>query len=174
MYADIVKSRRAGVWRTALVVQEMEETIRVTHENTENLQRITELEEAARRTDDSVNYHLTLLKSLGRMQQLLGRLTGPESRVVESAKESAREEVESKRALYSQIMAELESLESQVDARFNPYWGRLFRERNERSLFGAQVQNYAGIYTSRVSNFLAYSPNQAFRTNRIMMPHERL
>ncbi len=71
-------------------------------------------------------------------------------------------------------MAELESLESEVDARFNPYWGRLFRERNERSLFGAQVQNYAGIYTSRVSNFLAYSPNQSFRTNRIMMPHERV
>ena len=33
VYSDIVRSKKAGVWRTALVVQEMEENIRLTHEN---------------------------------------------------------------------------------------------------------------------------------------------
>ena len=173
VYSDIVRSKKAGVWRTALVIQEMEENIRFTHENMLALKRIHNLEEAARRIDDSINYHLTLLKSLGRMEQLLGRLTGPESHVVERARDSAREEVENKRATHVQVLEELETLESSVDRTFNPYWGRLFREGNDRSQFGAQVQAYAGIYTSRVSNFLAYSPNQVFRSPREVMPHER-
>ena len=152
----------------------MEENIRLTHENMLALGRIHDLEEAARRIDDSINHHLTLLKSLGRMEQLLGRLTGPESRVIERSRDSARKDVEEKRATYAQVIAELEQLEAEVDHSFNPYWGRLFREGNDRSQIGAQVQSYAGIYTSRVSNFLAYSPNQVFRSPREVMPHERV
>ena len=172
MYSDIVRSRKSNVWRTALVVQEMEEYIRLAHEHSDAIARIHELEQAARATDDAVNYNLTLLKSLTRMQQMLGRLTGPESHVIERASETAKVEVEQNRALHERVLEELESLESGLDAHFNPYWGRLFRESNERSQFGAQVQSYAGIYTSRVSNFLAYSPNQSFRRPRTLMPHE--
>ncbi|MEZ4464661.1 MAG: 5'-nucleotidase domain-containing protein [bacterium] len=61
-----------------------------------------------------------------------------------------------------------------MDARFNTYWGRVFRERNERSLFGAQLQHYADIYTSRVSNFLGYSPAQTFRAPGRDAPRARL
>ena len=42
------------------------------------------------------------------------------------------------------------------------------------SQLGAQVQHYACIYTSKVSNMLAYSPNQVFRAPREKMPHERV
>ena len=172
MYSDIVRSRKSNVWRTALVVQEMEEYIRLAHEHSDAIARIHELEQAARATDDAVNYNLTLLKSLTRMQQMLGRLTGPESHVLDRASETAKAEVEQNRELHARVLKELETLECDLDAHFNPYWGRLFRESNERSQFGAQVQSYAGIYTSRVSNFLAYSPNQAFRRPRTVMPHE--
>lgn len=174
MYSDIVRSKKASVWRTALVVQEMEDNIRLTHEYKADLARIHDLEEAARRLDDAINYQLTLMKSLGRMNQLLGRLTGPESRVVDRARESARAELDNKRALQKRVLGELERLEREVDARFNPYWGRVFREGNERSQLGAQVQHYACIYTSKVSNLLAYSPNQIFRAPREKMPHERV
>ncbi|MEE2789723.1 MAG: HAD-IG family 5'-nucleotidase [Myxococcota bacterium] len=174
MYSDIVKSRKVGVWSTALVVQEMEDNIRLTHENIDVLKRLEDLEEAARRTADALNHQMTLLKSLGRMAQLLGRLTGPESRVIERTKESAKVEVEQKRRLHEQLIAEIGEIEDRVDGAFNPYWGRVFREGNEASQFGAQVQSYAGIYTSRVSNFLAYSPNQVFRSPLERMPHERL
>ena len=173
VYSDILHSKKASVWRTALVVQEMEENIRLTHEQMHSLQRIHDLEEAARRLDDGINYHLTLLKSLGRMAQLIGSLTGPESRVVDGARERARGELDKKRALLQQTLEELDQVEQLVDARFNPYWGRLFQESNERSLFGTQVVGYADIYTSRVSNLLAYSPGQMFRAPREVMPHER-
>ena len=58
--------------------------------------------------------------------------------------------------------------------RFNPHWGPLFREGYEVSKFGEQVEAYACVYTSRVSNFRFYSPMQYFRGPRDRMPHERV
>ncbi len=60
-----------------------------------------------------------------------------------------------------------------IDDAFNPYWGPLFREGYEVSKFGEQVEAYACVYTSRVSNFRFYSPMQYFRGPRDRMPHER-
>ena len=56
---------------------------------------------------------------------------------------------------------------------FNPYWGLMFKEGNENCRFGEQVEHYACLYTSRVSNLLFYSPMQYFRSPREAMPHER-
>jgi hypothetical protein len=69
--------------------------------------------------------------------------------------------------------AQHRTLEAEIDHRFNPYWGPLFREGYEISKFGEQVEAYACVYTSRVSNFRFYSPMQYFRGPRDRMPHER-
>jgi hypothetical protein len=64
-------------------------------------------------------------------------------------------------------------LSAEVDNSFNPFWGSVFKEGAENSRFGRQVENYACVYTSRVSNFLFYSPHQYFRAPRHWMPHEK-
>jgi hypothetical protein len=63
--------------------------------------------------------------------------------------------------------------EDAIDDAFNPHWGPIFREGYEVSKFGEQVEAYACVYTSRVSNFRFYSPMQYFRGPRDRMPHER-
>jgi hypothetical protein len=65
-------------------------------------------------------------------------------------------------------------LERETDLAFNPHWGPMFREGNEISKFGEQVEAYACVYTSRVSNFRHYSPMHTFRSPRDRMPHERV
>ena len=50
--------------------------------------------------------------------------------------------------------------QAELDAAFNPHWGPLFREGREISKFGEQVEAYACVYTSRVSNFRFHSPNR--------------
>ena len=50
--------------------------------------------------------------------------------------------------------------------------GSVLREGNENSRFGEQCGDYADLYTSRVSNFLSYSPLRYFRAPRRAMPHE--
>ena len=80
--------------------------------------------------------------------------------------------VERVRGLLRQIETETDTLEDRIDKRFHPYWGPLFKQESELSSYGEQVQSYACIYTSRVSNLLSYSPIQHFRSPRGTMPHE--
>jgi hypothetical protein len=70
------------------------------------------------------------------------------------------------------VDADLARIEREIDRHFHSYWGSLLKEANETSSFGDQVEEYACIYTSRVSNLLAYSPLQTFRSPRDLMPHE--
>jgi hypothetical protein len=80
--------------------------------------------------------------------------------------------VERVRGRLRQVDGELSLIERRVDQRFHPFWGSLLKEANEQSSFGAQVEAYACLYTAKVSNFLAYSPQQFFRSPRDEMAHE--
>jgi len=53
----------------------------------------------------------------------------------------------------------------------NPTWGPLMRAGNDKSLFARQVERYADVYTSRVSNFLAATPFAYLRAARGSLPH---
>ncbi len=66
-----------------------------------------------------------------------------------------------------------EAIDLEVNRSYNPHWGPLFKEGVEHSVFGGQVEDYACLYTSHVSNFLAYSPTRYYRAPRDRMPHER-
>jgi hypothetical protein len=61
---------------------------------------------------------------------------------------------------------------AQIDQRFNPRWGKLFKCGDINSRFGQQVKDFACIYTSAVSNFIAYPDSMYFRSTREIMPHE--
>ena len=83
-----------------------------------------------------------------------------------------REKYHERRALRD-ANARVATLERSVEVGFNRYWGLTFKEGNENSRFGEQIEVYACIYTSRVSNFVFYSPMQYFRSPRAAMAHER-
>jgi hypothetical protein len=42
----------------------------------------------------------------------------------------------------------------------------------DKSLFARQVERYADVYTSRVSNFLAATPFAYLRAARSSLPHD--
>jgi hypothetical protein len=42
----------------------------------------------------------------------------------------------------------------------------------DKSLFARQVEKYADVYTSRVSNFLHETPYAYLRAPRISLPHD--
>ena len=84
----------------------------------------------------------------------------------------SRSTIDSLRDRADLMDAEVDSLEQRLDRAYNPHWGSLLREGNENSRFGEQVNDYADLYTSRVSNFSPYSPLRYFRAPRRPMPHE--
>ena len=172
IYSDIVISKRSAWWRTALVIQELRQGVLETIEHSAQLNRIYHLERSARHLDDMINYQRTLTRSLSRVQQLIVALTSPETHVIDSTRERAEREIQEQSILLEKMLTEAADIEREIDKQFNPYWGRPFRERHELSTFGDQVLSYADIYTSQVSNFLFYSPDQHFRAKRSFLPHE--
>ena len=54
----------------------------------------------------------------------------------------------------------------------NSAWGPLMRSGNDKSLFARQVERYADVYTSRVSNFLYETPYAFLRAARGSLPHD--
>ena len=54
----------------------------------------------------------------------------------------------------------------------NARWGLLTRAGNDKSHLTRQIERYADIYTSRVSNFLYATPYAYFRSPRGNLPHD--
>jgi hypothetical protein len=54
----------------------------------------------------------------------------------------------------------------------NRNWGLLMRAGNDKSHLARQVERYADIYTSRVSNFLFETPFVYLRAPRGTLPHD--
>ena len=172
IYGDILRSRKASLWRTCMVVQELEDEIRYTEGRAEEITRLGEVELLLARLDDELNVRKGQLNALDRR---LDRNGGAEAEraLLEEDRRRAKTDLERlRRALRSSVEI-ADVLERDVELGFNPFWGLLFKEGNENSRFGSQVEQYACVYTSRVSNFRFYSPNRHFRGPRDRMPHER-
>jgi HAD superfamily 5'-nucleotidase-like hydrolase len=168
IYGDMLRSRKSSNWRTAMVLQEMEHEV-ATHDRLRTeLARLDRLDAQLIHLDAELNERQTSLRAL----QKLGDQT-PGSDQVTDAKRTVKESIEQLRKDLRASTAQHRTLEAEIDHAFNPFWGPLFREGYEISKFGEQVEAYACVYTSRVSNFRFYSPMQYFRGPRDRMPHER-
>ena len=55
---------------------------------------------------------------------------------------------------------------------FNSEWGYVLRTGSDKSHLTRQIEKYADIYTSRVSNFRSYTPFMFFRSFRGASPHD--
>ena len=175
IYGDMLRSRKSSAWRTAMVLQELEHEVEVHDRVTPELaapgrpgtpaappgrrdQR--QADGAARRCNEATTATPTRWRRWATVELV-------------AAKRTVKEALDQLRAELRASMEEHSQLEQTLDAAFNPHWGPLFREGHEISKFGEQVEAYACVYTSRVSNFRFYSPNRHFRGPRDRMPHER-
>ena len=160
-YGDILKSKRVCLWRTAMVVQELEEEVRTVARLATplaTLRRYVTRRARLSRVRDHVEQRAT--RNLAGVKSPLNRTT-------------AREVLASIDQRISRLEAKICSLEMTCDARHNAQWGPIFRTAHEPSYFAAQVREFACIYTGRVSNFLYYPVDKYFQVRPEVMPHER-
>jgi len=166
IYGDMLRAKKSSVWRTAMVIQELEEELTQLGRHRGALARMHQLDLQTNRLDSEISYQTQLWKSLQENRDAGKDHVGDESR------REAKRRLDELRAQLKSATEEMKTLESELDRSFNPYWGQMFREGTENSRFGEQVEQYACVYTSRASNFLAYSPLRYFRSPRDHMPHE--
>jgi 5'-nucleotidase len=171
IYGDILRLRKQHMWRTAMVLQELEREISVSERLDPQIRDLDLLDRRHRNLESEIDYQTLRLKKI---QRLLDdeSTSAPLRARLEEERKQARASVDALRDRAGLMETEVDSLEARIDRAFNPHWGSCLREGNENSRFGEQVNDYADLYTSRVSNFGPYSPLRYFRAPRRPMPHE--
>ncbi len=174
IYGDILRSKKDSVWRTAMIIQELDVEIAALESTTEQRVRRRQLTEARRGLEDELRFYQYHYKELSKQPSATGdtptAFADPEQR--ENERKRVKRHVERVRGELRTLEQEYGELSEAIDAAFHPYWGSLLKELNGMSLFGQQVDLYADIYMRRVSCLGAYSPEQYFRSPHDLMPHE--
>jgi 5'-nucleotidase len=170
IYGDILRSRKSSLWRTALVVEELERELQWLEGHREALGELGRLEGLRVQLEDAVASHRTALNQAERRRD---RATEGDATGLEQQARRIRQELDRLRGALREAGGRIDTLARELEAGVNRTWGFLFKEGNENSRFGEQVEDYACLYTSRASNFGYYSPMERFRSPRAAMPHER-
>ncbi|MDQ3033671.1 MAG: HAD-IG family 5'-nucleotidase [Myxococcota bacterium] len=174
IYGDVLRAKKETAWRTMMIVQEMGAELRVHDEIHDDLARIDELHSLCETLTDELRFRQAQIKAIDRegeqRELVLGRVAP--SPAAAAARVTHRRAIDRIRARLHRACEEQEELEQKVDRAFHPFWGSLFKAGPEVSSFGDQVEQYACLYTERVSNLVHYSPVHYFRGPRDRMPHE--
>ncbi len=172
IYGDILRSKKSSLWRTCMVVEELEREIAWLEARQPALAELSELEELRVRIEDEISFHRAALNAVERRIDRDG-LAGAERAIAEDERRRNKHELELLRRAHKDANARVDGLQRSIEEGLNPYWGLTFKEGNENSRFGEQIEDYARLYTSRASNFVYHSPMAYFRSPRAAMPHER-
>lgn len=179
IYGDIVRSKKSSGWRTALVVQELQQELAVRRNHAITLEEIEGLYTLRARIAAQISAERHLGRVLGRttpeaLAEHAGIGLSEAEDMLEQSRTSVRHEVERLRAYEEETRETLDKRSQEVDQAFNPYWGSSFSERHDMSRFGSQVEYYACIYTGRVTNLRYVSPSKYFISPHGWMPHWRV
>ena len=162
VFTDVHVSKDILRWRTALVLRELEAELEGVREFGETQSRLTQLMAAKERLEFDLSHtRLDILRRRGRY--------GP------SRKGSIRELERQASRIRQEIVAldtEIAPLAAAAAEIGNSRWGPLMRAGNDKSHLARQVERYADIYMSRVSNFLAHTPFVYLRSPRGSLPHD--
>ncbi len=164
IYGDIRWTRLSASWRTALIVSELEAELQAQGQEATSIHELSELKLLARRLGQTLdNFHdlIMLCDSLN--------ITPPPDLVLALTRGSLIDDI----ALENQaVTLHTEELRRKIDSKYNPTWGSLFRQGDSKSLFAEQVDDFACVYTSRVSNFSFYGSGHYFRVPNDPLRHE--
>lgn len=168
IYGDILSSKLTSTWRTALVVEELEDELK------------------SRRLLDSQYRHIGVLRAeiadlglqmddLSDIMALYRRLAKGDDAVAAErfpAFTKAMAAFAELRGEHKSMRQHAERLQNRISSAINPYWGSVFKQGSNKSLFGSQVDDFACIYTSKVRNFAHYGSRHYFRVAADPMMHE--
>ncbi len=158
MFGDVHVTKNVLRWRTALILRELEL----------ELHRWPAGDESTQRGDRLLHQREVLEAAANRLRVQLLRIRGrygPD--VIET--------IDGLTLRLSVLDAELARLDADVGmipARSDDQWGPLMRSGRDKSHLAFQVERYADVYASRVSNLLDASPYACFRSLRITLPHD--
>jgi hypothetical protein len=91
---------------------------------------------------------------------------------IETGREADERKVQELQSQITEIDKTISGLIKKQHALFNPSWGEVMRSGNEESYFAHQVDRFACVYMTRLSELFALSPRTYFRAPRRALSHE--
>jgi 5'-nucleotidase len=163
IFADVHASKDLLRWRTALVVRELEEELR-------QLRRFSE--------EQAQLEGFMRQKMLWEHEYSQTRLRIQRSRfrtdetLTDSELDALRVSQERLRASLVELDLKIVPVAQRSSQLVNARWGQLMRAGSDKSHLARQIERYADVYMSRVSNLLAYTPFVYLRAPRGSLPHD--
>ena len=152
IYGDIVKLKKTCGWRTALVIEELDKEVDA-YKSTKDI---------SIEIDELMDQKIDLERKIDDLY----------------AKEHEFGETVEKQEIFK-LFDEVEKIDKKIgtnikayEAAFNPTWGEIMRAGVEPSFFAAQIERYACIYMTKVSDLNDYSPRTYYRPSKRKLAHE--
>jgi 5'-nucleotidase len=162
VYADVHVTKDLLRWRTALVVRELEDEIT----NAQSFrERQLELNTLMQQKTNLERQYSQLRLLLQRQEH--GYAPGPSQPVG-----AVRARMHELRGELSELDQRVALLARQASELGNERWGPILRAGNDKSRMARQLERYADIYTSRVSNLAYYTPYGYLRPPAGTLPHD--
>lgn len=157
LFGDVHVTKDILRWRTALIARELEAEV-----------------DAADAFRDESHALRDLMAQKVRREREHSRLRMARRHKVVAEEPHAELDaaVEAAAAAVAEIDERIAPLARAATEQGNVIWGPLMRAGVDKSLFARQVEKYADVYTSRVSNFRAETPYGYLRAARGSLPHD--
>ena len=152
IYGDIVRLKKDCAWRTALVVEELEDEVSKMQKAAPLVDQINQLMERKIPIETQIDELISLQ--------------------IESGKDLRKDETV---PLVQQVQAidnEIKGLIKQQQSIYNPLWGEVMRAGIEESFFAYQMERFACIYMSKLMDLLNLCPRTYFRSSRRLLAHD--
>lgn len=169
IYGDVLRAKKQSAWRTMMVLQEMSHELEATEGVRPLLTRLEELARLAEGLVEDVHAATRRLRGLDDLEQGCT----PDAAGLATLRASCAHRLTELREQLAAVEHEQDELEEAIERAFHPAWGSVFKAGLEVSSLGDQIEQWACLYTERVSNLSRYSPTHYFRGPLDRMPHER-
>jgi 5'-nucleotidase len=162
LYADVHVSKDVLRWRTALVVRELEDDLAAEEAFAGERERLQALMSEKEDLEFAVCQQRLALQ---RTREHYGPRSNRSIADIETELANLRTRLDG----LDEVIAPLATRAAKLS---NARWGPVMRAGNDKSYFARQVERYADVYLSRVSNFLAHTPFIYLRSPRGTLPHD--
>lgn len=167
IYTDVSQSKVHLRWRTALICRELEEEYNALIHSRDQRTMLIELINQKEVVGDLFNQLRLALqrRTTGRPAQTLAATHMEDKELTER--------IQRLLVVMQRLDAKIAPLLESDGEHFNRRWGYLSRAGLwDKSHLMRQIEKYADIYTSRVSNFLHYTPFMYFRSQEQTLAHD--
>ncbi|KAL6511766.1 hypothetical protein OROGR_021363 [Orobanche gracilis] len=151
IYGDILRSKKVLGWRTMLVVPELEKEVELLWTLRDTRKQLQLLRNERDHIEDKI-HHLQWSLRFG------VNVVNKDEILAEMDKLQSQQE-----------LVRLTHQEAQLEChqKFHKVWGQLMKTGYQNSRFAHQVERFACLYTSQVSNLSLYSPDKYYRPGEV-------